>query len=119
MCHFLTCTRRVGRYSEPRQRPDGFFVKGNHLFKVHLNIWRIIGAVRGEAGMPNESFQKPICEHVKNLLRGRAAWGVKHQLSAVWAQLPAGQLQLAQPFPTAPKKRSRAGLPKPVAMQML
>ena len=114
----------MGRYSEPRPRQSGLFVEGTRTFKVKLNIWRIIGAdgeVRGEVGMPNESFKKPIGEHVKNLLRGRAAWGVSHQLTHTWAQMPAGQMQLpaAQRHQPAAKKRSRAGLPKPVAMHNL
>ena len=77
------------------------------------------GEVRGEVGMPNESFKKPICEHVKNILRGRKAWGLMHALTDTWAQLPSGTMELpvAQRQARAPAKRSRAGAPKaPIAM---
>ena len=100
-------------YTEPRPRPDGLFVPGPRFVTVSGNVWRIIGntgEVRGEAGMPNAKFKKPVGEHVKNLLRGRAAWGLKHALTATWAELPAGQMELsgAAVHPRASKKRRRA-----------
>ena len=116
----------LSRYSEPKPRPDGFFVTGKREFKFKFNVWRLMGdsgEVRGEPGMPNGSFQKPISEHIKNIFRGRQAWGCKHQLVHEWAQMPAGQLELpagkrfTRGAPSA--KRSRAGLPKPVAMAPL
>ena len=110
-------TRAVGRYSEPRPRQSGLFVEGPRTFKVKLNIWRVIGAdgeVRGEVGMPNESFKKPIGEHIKNMLRGRKAWGLEHPLQENWAQLPAGQLVLsnAAALPACAPKRARAEGPR-------
>ena len=114
----------MGRYSEPKPRSDGFWVDGPRSFKVTANIWRVLGntgEVRGEAGMPNATFKKPIGEHVKNILRGRKAWGCRHQLVDSWAQLPAGKMELtaAQAHPVATAKRSRAGLPKPTPMAPL
>ena len=60
--------------------------------------------------MPNQSFKSPITEHVKNILRGRKSWGLKHPLQQVWAQMRAGQNALAAPVavPGPSKKRARA-----------
>ena len=109
----------LGRYTEPKPREHGLFVEGRRVFTVTFNAWRLLGdsgEVRGEAGMPNADFIKPITEHLKNLLRGRKAWGLAHQLTDTWAQLPAGvlELPLAQRFSRAQpnQKRSRAGGPK-------
>ena len=114
------------RYQEPKLRPDGYFVAGKRLITVTFNLWRVLGhtgEVRGEAGMPNATFKKPIGEHVKNILRGRARWGCNHQLVGTWAKLPAGQMELtgAAAFPRAAPKRSRSGEPvrAPVAMAPL
>ena len=41
--------------------------------------------------MPNETCKKPIAEHVKNIMRGRKAWGLNHQLQEKWAELPPSQ----------------------------
>ena len=74
------------RYQQPIPRPDGAFVEGVHKFTLQFNVWKIFGHngdVQGEAGMPNATCKKPICEHVKNVLRGRKAWGLRHQLQAV------------------------------------
>jgi len=111
----------VAEYDEPKPRGDGFFVAGARTFTVKGNVWRILGntgEVRGEIGMPNATFCKPIGEHVKNLLRGRKAWGLKHQLTDTWAQLPAGTMELVGAAAFArrvPKKRQRAAPEKPVA----
>ena len=104
------------RYSEPKPRDDGLFVPGKRTFVFTCNVWRILGGtgeVRGEPGMPNGTFKKPIGEHVKNTLRGRKAWGLKHVLVDTWAQLPAGQMELAAAVahPRGAAKRSRAGAP--------
>ena len=92
------------------------FVPGKREFTWRGNVWRVIGntgEVRGEPGMPNASFKKPIGEHVKNILRGRKRWGCKHQLTETWAELPAGKMELsaADAHPVAARKRSRAAAP--------
>ena len=104
------------RYWEPKPREDGFFVPGKRIVVFKCNVWRIIGGtgeVRGEAGMPNATFCKPIGEHIKNTLRGRKAWGLKHMLTGTWAELPAGQMELAASVAHggAPAKRCRASAP--------
>ena len=56
--------------------------------------------------------KKEISEHVKNVLRGRAAWGLRHQLQAEWAQLPPTQLHLTKEAAmprAAGAKRARVG----------
>ena len=66
--------------------------------------------------------KKPITEHVKNVLRGRAAWGLVHPLQAVWAQLPSSELVLsdAAALPQCAAKRARKAAPvKAVTMAAL
>ena len=100
----------LGRYTEPKPREHGLFVEGRRVFAVTFNAWRLLGdsgEVRGEAGMPNADFLKPITEHLKNLLRGRKARGLgapadRHMGSvARWrvgaAPSPALQPRAAQP----------------------
>ena len=104
---------RYGRYVEPKPRADGCFARGHREFKLILNIWKILGHngdVVGEAGMPNATCKKPIGEHVKNVLRGRKAWGLAHPLQETWAQLPAGKMVLsdAAALPACAPKRERA-----------
>ena len=113
--HADVCVPLPRRYVEPKPRADGFFVAGIRGMHVRGNIWRVMGntgEVRGAVGMKNATFKKPIGEHVKNILRGRARWGCTHQLSRVWAQLPAGQMELtkeqAYPAPSAKRKRAPA-----------
>ena len=108
---------RSGRYVEPKPRADGLFAKGHREFKLIFNVWKILGHngdVVGEAGMPNATCKKPIAEHVKNVLRGRKAWGLEHPLQENWAQLPAGQLVLsnAAALPACAPKRARAEGPR-------
>ena len=90
---------------------------GLRTFNVNFNVWRVLGntgEVRGEAGMPNGTFKKPIGEHIKNLMRGRQAWGCKHVLTDKWAQLPAGKMELtgADVYARPERKRSRATAPE-------
>ena len=44
---------------------------------------------------------KPLAEYIKNILRGRKAWGLKIKLSGKWAELPKGTVELTneQAFP--------------------
>ena len=99
---------------EPTPRADGRFVKGFRAFKLIGNVWKVLGHngdVVGEAGMPNATCKKPIAEHVKNILRGRAAWGLVHPLQAVWAQLPSNELVLsdAAALPQCAAERAEGG----------
>jgi len=87
----------LGRYEEPLPRADGFFVPGTHKFTASFNVWGVNGIdgdVLGDAGAQNETMRAPIAEHVKNLLRGRERWGVKHRLTPKWSQLSKGKLKL-------------------------
>ena len=45
-------------------------------------------------------------EYVKNVLRGRAAWGLKHRLTRKWAELPAQKraLTMAEAMPRVAKR---------------
>ena len=110
---------------EPTPRADGRFVKGFRQFRARGNVWKVLGHngdVVGEAGMPNATCKKPIAEHVKNILRGRAAWGLVHPLQAVWAQLPSNELVLsdAAALPQCAAKRARKAAPvKAVTMAAL
>ena len=83
-------------------------------------MYRIMGGngeVRGEAGMKNDMYRKAIAEHVKNVLRGRERWGLKHRLGKMWAQLPAGKLELSLPAAYRGRRATRAGraMPTPAA----
>lgn len=93
-----------------------------HKFTITLNLWIVHGHngdVAGEAGMPNATCKGPIVEHVKNVLRGRAAWGLQHPLQEEWAQLPPSQPVLAGAVRFAPEPtRKRARAPASGAPQM-
>ena len=77
-------------------------------------MWGING-VTGELkpilGGDNAAMKKPIAEYVKNILRGRAPWGLKVRLSGAFAQLPPGCTRLtnAEAMPRKAVKRARAG----------
>ena len=53
----------------------------------------------------------PLREYLKNVLRGRARWGLKHRLTATWAELPTARAELTneEAFPRRAVKRLRAG----------
>ena len=61
-------------------------------------------------GGPNATMEKPLAEYVKNILRGRDRWGVSVRLTKLWAQLPAGQLELSDEdaMPRRSARRARA-----------
>ena len=88
---------------------------GLHKFTIEGDVYRVngkTGEVDGAEGSQNKTMRAPIGEHVKNLLRGRHAWGLRHGLQEAWAELPRGQMVLtgaaAMPGPAA--KRVRRGV---------
>ena len=100
-------------YTEPNPRPDGLFVPGAK-FTVTGHVWVFhgrTGAMLPLPGMPNETMHRPLGEYLKEVLRGRKAWGLKHRLQDTWAELPSGRMELSieQAMPKLRVKRARAG----------
>jgi hypothetical protein len=105
------------RFTEPLPREDKAYACGPRTLEVILKLWRIMGGngeVRGEADLDNATYRKPIAEHVKNILRGREKWGLRHRLAKAWAQLPAGKLELSDEaaYRVRARKRGRAASPE-------
>ena len=103
------------RFTEPIPREDAAFVPGRRCFTISGNAWLLngyYGTLVDIPGAPNASMRKPIAEHVKAVLRGRAPWGLRHRLTKTWAQLPSGKLELSADA-AMPKrrgaKRARSG----------
>ena len=99
-------------FSEPVPRDDGVFVPGAS-FTLTGNVWVFngrTGAALAAPGLPNATMLAPLREYLKNLLRGRARWGLKHRLTTTWAELPTKEEELpaevAQPRRSV--KRARA-----------
>jgi len=108
------CTQPCGRFEEPLPRDDGTYVPGNRVFKLSGNLWALnpyYGTLVKIPGAPNLSMEKPIAEHVKNVLRGRQAFGLTHGLTRKWAQLPKGKRELSATasLPARNVKRARPG----------
>ena len=100
-------------YTEPVPRDDGLYVPGAK-FTLTGNVWIFQGrdgAPRPSPGLPNEQMLAPLREYLKNLLRGRARWGLEHRLTATWAQLPTAREALTkeEAQPRRSVKRVRAG----------
>ena len=106
---------------KPKPRPGlvcrvgGAFQPGKREFNITCHVWSLngmIGRMNGIEGAPNITVKDDIAEYVKNILRGRKAWGLKHFLQKEWAKLPQGELVLdkeaAMPR-AAGHKRARAG----------
>ena len=117
--------RRPRRYTEPKPRADNLFSPGTHSFNVEFNVWGfngLTGALTKLPGEDNKKGQTVLVEHAKNILRGREAWGLRHALTAKWAQLPLGtnvlKKKVAMPGgakkrrparPSSPSKKLRTG----------
>ena len=105
----------VCRFEEPRPGDDDAYVLGKRTFTLCGNLWSlngVFGNLNEIPGGPNATMRKPIAEHVKNVLRGREPWGLKHRLTKDWAQLAAGKLELKAKVAMRKKdgaKRARAG----------
>ena len=74
-----------GDYSttEPIPRDDGIYVPGAK-FTLTGNVWIFQGrdgAPRPSPGLPNATMLAPLREYLKNILRGRARWGLEHRLT--------------------------------------
>ena len=100
-------------YVEPVPRDDGLFVPGA-CFTITGNVWVFngrTGAPLPSPGLPNATMLAPLREYLKNVLRGRARWGLKHRLTATWAELPTARAELTneEAFPRRAVKRLRAG----------
>ena len=99
-------------YTEPLAL-DGVYVPGA-AFTITGNVWVLngrTGALLPAPGLPNATMRKPLAEYLKASLRGRAAWGFTHKLTAKWAELPPARLELsaAEAMPRQRIKRARAG----------
>ena len=100
-------------YTEPVPRDDGLYVPGA-AFTLTGNIWIFQGrdgAPRPAPGLPNATMLAPIREYLKNILRGRACWGLKHRLAEKWAELPVSRSVLTseEAQPRRRVKRMRVG----------
>jgi len=100
-------------FTEPVPRDDGVYVPGAS-FTLTGNVW-IFGGRDGaplpSPGLPNATMLAPLCEYLKNVLRGRARWGLKHRLTTSWAELPTARKSLSkdEAQPRRSVKRMRVG----------
>ena len=100
-------------FTEPVPRDDGVYVPGAS-FTVTGNVWIFAGrdgAPLPSPGLPNATMLAPLREYLKNVLRGRARWGLKHRLTTSWAELPTARKALtkAEAQPRRSVKRTRVG----------
>ena len=101
-------------FTEPVPRDDGVYVPGAS-FTLTGNVWIFNGrdgAPLPSPGLPNATMLAPLREYVKNVLRGRARWGLKHRLTDSWAELPTARAALSKDKaqPRRAVKRMRAGV---------
>ena len=85
---------------------------GAYSFVVKFDLFTIhgkTGAVDGPVGAENMTLKGPISKFVKNILRGRAAWGVTHHLTEKWAELPNKTMELSNEEAMPGPKRVRRG----------
>ena len=105
----------VACLDEPVPAADGAFVPGRREFSITSKLWGVngaTGALKAILGEDNEYMAPEIAEYVKNILRGRARWGLKVKLSkAAFSQAGKKKLRLtkAEAFPRASIARARAG----------
>jgi len=100
-------------FSEPTPRADGVF-RGGASFTVTGNVWVFNGRDGSDLeapGLPNATMLAPIREYLKNVLRGRARWGLKHRLAHSWAELSTKRAALTEEeaHPRRNVRRARAG----------
>ena len=100
-------------FTEPVPRDDGVYVPGAS-FTVTGNVWIFAGrdgAPLPSPGLRNATMLAPLREYLKNVLRGRARWGLKHRLTTSWAELPTARKALtkAEAQPRRSVKRTRVG----------
>ena len=69
------------------------------------------GALVGIAGKQNDAIRKPLAAYVKDVLRGREKWGMKHRLAKLWAQNRKLELSAAEAMPRRSVKRARSAPP--------
>ena len=108
----------------PAKRADGIPTAGVHRTTIEFDFWKLhgkTGELSGAAGLSIKSLKSPITEHIKEILRGRKEWGIKHILAENWAELPAGtnalSYEASMPGPSA--KRARASRPEATRMASL
>ena len=100
-------------FTEPVPRDDGVYVPGAS-FTLTGNVWVFNGrdgAPQPAPGLPNKTMLAPLREYLKNVLRGRARWGLKHRLTCSWAELPTAReaLSTEEAQPRRSVKRARVG----------
>ena len=100
-------------FTEPVPRDDAVYVPGAS-FTVTGNVWIFAGrdgAPLPSPGLRNATMLAPLREYLKNVLRGRARWGLKHRLTTSWAELPTARKALtkAEAQPRRSVKRTRVG----------
>ena len=100
-------------FTEPLPRDDGVYVPGAS-FTLTGNVWIFAGrdgAPLPSPGLPNATMLAPLREYLKNVLRGRARWGLKHRLTTSWAELPTARTALTkeEAQPRRAVKRMRVG----------
>lgn len=101
-------------------RRDGTFVPGKREFTIQANLIAvngISGALKELLGAPLETLKGILPEYIKNVLRGRAAWGLKHRLTRKWAELPAQKraLTMAECMPRVAKRAANNARVPPLA----